>query len=89
MPNTWSSSSCGRPYEEDEEQEDEYGEVEGVWNSSGEISSALDESVVSSREMQITSPPYGHSGIWALTEVEGAEDTVAEVGSSWERRGVR
>ena len=80
------SVSGDRRYEEEEEEEedDAYGETEGIRSSSGEISSTSDESNMPPREMQITSSPYGDSGICvlALTGAGGAESVEFDVKSS-------
>ena len=71
--------------EDEEEYEDAYVEAVGVRSSSGEASPALDESDMPSREIQITSSPYGDSRIrlFVLSRAEGVEFDVA---SSRERR---
>ena len=91
-PSDRSSISGGRSHEYDdaEEQEDAYGEPQGVASSStsGEMSTTLDESNVLSREMQITSSLCGISAL-ALTGAGGAGDLGLDVRPSWERRGER
>ena len=52
------------------------------------MSTTLDESDVSSREMQITSSSYGIA-VLALTGAGGAGDLGLDARPSWERRGER